>query len=667
MTAAKPLLNHSALTLLVITQCGLSIPHFQYLPFWIPLLGMALAALRWGGSKGLVPLLPRWAKIFVTLLAAAGIVFSFGTFMGREAGTATLIVMLGLKLHELHAKRDLYFSLILNYFLIAATFLYSQTPFVALGMIAATWITTALMIRINHPLEDGLSRHDFHMAGKMLLQSIPLMLALFILFPRIPGPLWSLPKDAHTGSTGLGDRIKPGSISTLTQNNAIAFRVQFEDAIPFPQELYWRGPTFLNYDGEIWFIEKPTPSQLRHSAEQWIIPQGKMYSYSVTLEPHQQNWLFTLDAPLEVFDIPSDFSPDLLVSSPNKITERIRYRAVSYPVFRTSKLLSEEERAAALFLPPRKHPRTRTLGAQIRARHATAQARVDAALTMFHEEPFAYSLNPPPLGKDSIDSFLFETRKGFCEHYASAFTTLMRAAGIPARLVAGYQGGDINPVGNYLIVRQADAHAWSEVWLDERGWTRVDPTGAVAPNRIEMGVESAVADPEALPLMARKHAPWLRNLQYRIDAMQNAWNQWVIGYGQTTQAQFLKQFGLQNTQHMAFAMIAAIVLFLVTWAIYVLWRQREMVDPIQQAYLRFCRIAAKQTGLVRGLHEGAADYAYRLIHAYPAQRDTIEPITTLYHRLRYGPNPHLSDHQALLKQIKRVHFTPQQPSKPAKS
>jgi transglutaminase-like putative cysteine protease len=351
------------------------------------------------------------------------------------------------------------------------------------------------------------------------------MLILFVFFPRVQGPLWGLPQDAYSGTSGLSNTMTPGSISQLILSDAVAFRVKFEGTIPKPNQLYWRGPVFWYFNGKNWLPGNKTPRNFFKYER-----LEKRVQYTVTLEPHNNHWLFVLDMPA-MLPPESTGSNDYQVLSRTPVRSRMRYKMASYLSHKVGLDADEKELSRALQLPPDTNSggnkRARALAESWRQDINSDEAIMRKALSMFRNQKFYYTLLPPLLGDNQVDEFLFDTLQGFCEHYSSSFVFLMRSAGIPARVVTGYLGGKINSVGNYMIVRQSDAHAWAEVWLKDRGWVRVDPTASVSPERLNSGIAAAVPYSDQLPMMARTEFEWLRTMRMSMDAMANNWNQWV--------------------------------------------------------------------------------------------------------------------------------------------
>lgn len=553
----------------------------------------------------------------------------YRTLFGREAGVALLILFLALKQLELAARRDAMTVILLCFFLQLALFFEDQTPWMAAWMIGNLILVTGALIELTAPTDDV--ARTLRRAGIMMVQAVPFMLILFFLFPRVEGPLWGMPRDAFSARSGLSDSMSPGSISELSLSGALAFRVRFDGDAPPARQRYWRGPVLSRFDGRSWHVARAgSYERIPYALE------GPPVSYTLTLEPHNRPWLFALDMPGQLPD-KTVLTSDYQVLARQPVRARTQFAMVSHPLAAPGRTEVEREIRMARQLPAgRMAPRSRALAERWVAETRSPEALVQRALEYFRNEPFVYTLTPPLLGQDPIDSFIFESRRGFCEHYAAAFTFLMRAAGVPARVVTGYQGGEINPVDGYLLVRQSDAHAWAEVWLDGRGWTRVDPTAAVAPSRIERGLFSAVPEDDPLPLLARTDLSWLRSLRFRWEALSNTWDQWVLGYNTERQKEFLSRLGMQAPDWQSMAASMAVLTGLLTLAL-TGWtlRERLRLDPSQRAWRRLSRKLAR-VGLERRPGEGPLDYAERVRRRRPDLGDQVAAIASVYARLRYG-------------------------------
>lgn len=614
------------------------LPHAVRLPWWI-----AMFAFGMGVAHLLLLHHPGWrvphALIFAaTLAGATGVFLKYGTLLGRNAGVALLVVMLALKLLELRSTRDVLLMLFLNYFLVITNFLFTQTPLIALYMIGATVVNTAALAVATQVSPVRPAIVELRFAAVLLIQALPVMLVLFVFFPRITGPIWGLPKDAYSGVTGLSDSMSPGVISQLAQSGTPAFRVKFHGFEPPPQQRYWRGPVLWLTDGRTWSTGH-TAELLRPAANPLMQTEGLAVHHSITLEAQNTRWLIGLDVPVAV-SVPAINTAGSQWLSKRSLGERTRYEVVSYPRIRTGSL-DPELRKAALQLPDAPSTRIQTLTQGWRDNARTDREVARLALEYFHNEPFVYTLTPPLLGENHLDEFLFSSRRGFCEHYADAFVMLMRTAGIPARVVTGYQGGEYNPVGDYWLIRQSDAHAWAEIWLPETGWERIDPTAAVAPERIEHALEPGVL-PSGAPVRFETGEDGLlfqgwRRLRYSLDAVNAGWDQWILSYGPELQREILTAIGFsqpswQNMSLMLALLVSALLLGIAGW---LLIRKPVPSDPVQRAYRRFC-VRVARLGIRRQPSEGPRDFSRRIVTTRPELERQVNRITEEFIVLRYG-------------------------------
>jgi transglutaminase-like putative cysteine protease len=641
-------LDHRAMALLLLGLLLVVAPHFAQLPWWESAAVVLLGLWRWLASRLGWRLPGTVVKVMITAVIIVSIFARFGSVAGRDAGIALLIAMLALKLIELRQRRDLLVLMFIAYFVLATHFLYSQTIPMAIYVFVVSWLLVALHIHLTHhdtqPLKSSLRT-----SALLLGQALPLMLALFVLFPRLPGPIWSLPKDAYAGMTGLDDSMSPGNISNLSQSDAVAFRVSFDGVAPPPQQRYWRGPVLTLTDGRRWVPAPAVSGDL--AAIEW---RGDPVSYTITLEPHNRRWLFVLDLPASSSQH-GQLNSDYQLLAASNVRQRLRYQMVSHPDYNTG-ALAPALRHATLLLPLGVNPKTVALGQALRRDYHNDAAIIEQALLLYRNQLFTYTLQPPLLRSGNpSDEFLFETRRGFCEHFASSFVMMMRAAGIPARVVTGYQGGELNAVGNYFVIRQRDAHAWAEVWLEGSGWVRVDPTAAVAPERIERGIDLGASNASGAVLFALPPSEGvvdlLQQLRQNLDAIDNRWNQWVLGYGPEQQAEFLQNLGLDIRSWRQLGWTLAVVVggtFIII-TLLVLVKRQPHADPVQQQYQLFCRKLARR-GVVHQAHESASDFAQRIATARPDLAASVALITRLYSQLRYGP---IATPQQLL-QLKRA-------------
>jgi transglutaminase-like putative cysteine protease len=495
------------------------------------------------------------------------------------------------------------------------------------------------------------------LAFLLFAQAVPLMLVMHLLFPRIQGALWGLPQDAYAGMTGMSEEMHPGSINELSLSDEVAFRAYFNAGPPAPADLYWRVLVLTRTDGRNWTRDidaraSPAPQ-----------PDGPALAYTLVVEPSNKPWLPALELPARP---PAGVTTrsGFALETAQPIRERQTYDLRAYPHYRALKS-DPNERRDALALPLQTSARVRDLAAGLRAGHDDA-ATARAILQYFYAQNFSYTLTPPLLGADPVDEFLFETRRGFCEHYATAFVVLARAAGIPARVVAGYQGGEFNPAGRYYIVRQSDAHAWVELWLAGRGWTRADPTAAVSPERIEYGaevlrrllgrgVQLGNLPPGALDLRWFERVG--RDARLALDTVRSGWQRWVLGYNTERQREFLAALGLGEFGAARLIGVLAGIVALILAGYLVYNRPRSpRLDPAQRAYRDFCRKLAR-AGLVRRPHEGPRDFATRCARRLPGSSANIGAISELYGRLRYGDENRPEELRDFIQQVRHFHVS----------
>jgi transglutaminase-like putative cysteine protease len=616
-------------------------PHTLRAPWWLTLLTLCLFAWRFYYALDRAPLPSRWLVLGVAAAAMLGVWIEYRTLFGRQPGIVLLMLFAGLKLLETRTHRDAAAAAFLGYILIITNFLYTQSIPTAALMCAALFAITATLIGFSAP--NRAPRPNLRSAALLLAHAAPAALALFLLFPRVQTPLWGLPQDAYAAMTGLSETMSPGNLSSLAQSDAIAFRAEFDGDLP-PQALrYWRGPVMWDFDGRTWSIGGYVPARFDPPAA------GRAtYRYDVVLEPHNRTWLLALESAASV-PPNARYSGDGQVLARFPVRARLRYDLASViaPEPRTEE--TDLLLRRALRLPPGFNPKAAALAAQWRAGTRDADEILSRAIAFLRQGRYVYTLEPPLLGADSVDEFLFATKAGFCEHFSSAFVFLMRAAGVPARVVTGYQGGELNPFDRIITVRQSDAHAWTEVFLPARGWVRVDPTAVAVPGRVESGLARAVPQTEQA-LMQRPEFEWLRDLRYQWEAAAHKWNLWVLGYNPERQRELMSLVGMRDADWRSLTATLFTALGLMT-VLLLLWSLRHVArpDPVQRAWRAFCaKLAAR--GVERFPNEGPRDYAERAARALPAARRVILHIGALYIGLRYGP--HASARRA--KQLRRL-------------
>jgi len=586
--------------------------------------------------------LPALVRHAATGAALLTLFFSYGNVTGRRAAVSLLTVMLAMKLIESYRIRDARLIVSFSLFLCATQFLFSQSilmPFygavsVMIALVALTQLhrNEAFEHLGETPPVTASIFSELGFSFRLLALAVPVGLAFFLFFPRWASPLWGIPETTLDSKTGLSGSMSPGSIQSLFMDDSPAFRVKFETEIPQPSELYWRGPVFWNFDGETWsgsFFGKNVTAKFRPDE------QDAPWRYSVQMEPNERHWLFALDYPVTT-PMDSRVSMDFQILRREAVTQLLEYSMVSNPQFTDTPKLTVELKASALDLPNGSNPRARELVSTWQEKGWTGQALAQHVLDYFNQEAFYYSLEAPLLGQHSVDDFLFDSRTGYCEHYASSFTVLMRMAGIPARVVTGYQGGWYNPMGEYMLIRQSDAHAWAEVWFQGTGWTRVDPTGAVSPARVNRGSLGALSSPRHMLDYA-----WLRNMRNGIDVVQQRWNDWVIEFGASSQAKMFSSLGLDRMTpaQLVIVMFIAIGLFSLVLLPFILrTKGPARKDPMQMLWQKFLK-RLQSAGYEAQASTGAIELAQDAALSLPGDAPAIYRIADLYSRYRYSPLP----------------------------
>lgn len=604
------------------------LPHLPFLPPWVTAVFLACAVSR------LVIERQRWRlpgpllRMTMAVSSFLGVQLAYGTISGVGPGSALLTVMAALKLLETHRRRDQYVLLFLSIFLVMASLLREQYVWSLPYMLLAVAMTMTAWLKMS-VAADG-ARLAFATSARLIALATPLMLVMWVLFPRLATPLWSVPIDTSGATTGINDEMSPGDLSALTKNDAVAFQVWFDGEPPPPEARYWRGLVLSRFDGRKW-----SGSTLLASDTRSVDYIGDPVSYRIALRPTNQQWLFALDVPRTWSLESTHIGRQQSLWSVYPIDRLVHYDVTSYTDFRLEVDAAWRRSGWYLDYPEDANPRTAALAETLRAQSADDWAYINAVLAMFTEEEFFYTLDPPRLGADPVDEFLFDTRRGFCEHYASAFGLLMRAAGIPTRIVVGYQGASQNPMGDHFVVRQSDAHAWTEVWLDGEGWKRVDPTAYVAPDRIERGMMEARFSDIGLSWGLTTPTNLMLRLELVRDLVNAKWTEFVLAYGPEQQQNFLQWLGMERptVRRMLLTMIFVIAALLGAIALYLAWRQRPPPrDTASRLYDRF----RKRAALPFSPGEAPLAYAERLAASRPEDAPVARRVTKIYLEARYG-------------------------------
>ncbi len=645
-------LTREKLYLLFLAQAVVLLPVFIALPKWL--------VAYWGVTCFWRILILRrslalpnliW-KVVALMLGLTGLALTFSQVLSVEVFVSFFLISYSLKTVELFQRKDALLLMSLNFICLGAGFIFYQSIFLSLYAIFALIVCVQAWIALFRLRRPGFF-HEFCYAASIVFKTLPIMLVLFLTMPRL-GQLWQVPSQSQTGVTGMSDSMSPGEFSNLIQSDAIAFRVSFleQDELPGQDQRYWRSMVFDTFDGISWtrganfggltpggysIASKPNPS--------WDMDydENALFSYSILLEPHQRRWLFTLMSPVSASSnsLKLRFSQNATLESRIKVGARSEYQMTSAKVFAFAPdVLSAQSRALNTRLPAQGNERARELARSLRNRHGDGSGAdlkiVDDILSLF-EQSFSYTLQPRALSSDFVDNFLFESQEGFCEHFAGSFVYLMRASGVPARVVVGYQGGELNPLERYLIIRQRDAHAWAEIWLDGKGWQRIDPTAAVAPSRIQSGLSDAVDSADRALIgsgfSTNRLIAWM---QLRAELLGYNWLKWVVNYDTDTQSGFFKRL-LGGTEPWRIALffglaIASILGFYFAYNLFPRASARRYEESKAYA-LHLSRL--ENMGYVKGLDESPLQFAERVAVAMPAWREDLIRIATAFHSLAY--------------------------------
>ena len=620
-------------------------PMFGSLVSWVPCVFLlALAMKFWMEPRG-YRLRSATLKLILAAMGLGAIFASYGSLKGVEPGISLLVVLVSLKVLEAHTAREFQVMVLMGWVLCLCGFFLSQDFVIALSLLTAFALLLVALIQFYRGSSPGAFWPPLGTTGKILLQSAPLVVLLFVLFPRINTGLRVDFRASRLAGSGFSDRLSPGSIAALATSSDIAFRAEFPGSTATPPgSMYWRGAVMWQCDGLEWRAPY-VPVSVSRSAGQ--LPRGNTIRQRITLAPHGARWMFALDRPFEIPPGAILARGDYLWSV-QTIRKARRYEVVS-SLGPAGKELTPSERREALDLPPSISPAVRDLAQSWTTQNSSPRAIVNSALQYFRAKGFRYSLTPGEYRKNDLEQFLFHRRVGFCEHYAASFATLMRLAGIPARVVVGYLGGEYNDLGHFLLVRQADTHAWCEVWLPDTGWTRVDPTTAVAPGRASLDLHSFLERGIASGQMGARQSGFFTqlarsalftNARLALETLSYEWDTRLLAFDADVQEVLLESMGLANRGPFVLIMeilIVAIALLVIYFG-WMQLRTRSPADRVKTLYERFCRKAAR-LGVRRDPWEGPSDFSRRAAVLLPDQSERIRQISDIYIALRYAPEP----------------------------
>ena len=644
-------------TLFLLGVIGWTVlPHVSHLPAWCSWLTLAVLLWRARLAVSGAALPGRWVLVAVLALAAGLTLMSYQSLLGKEPGITLLVALMALKTLELRARRDAFVVFFLGFFIVLTHFLYSQSLGVALAMLVSVWGLLTALVLAHMPVGQPSLRQASWLAARTAAFGAPIMVLLFVLFPRI-GPLWGVPGDGMAG-TGLSERMRMGSVAELALDDSVALRIRFDGAAPAPQAMYFRGPVLARFDGSEWRALRPSfPPEVMPQAELRVTGPG--VPFEITLEPQRLTVLPTLEATptapqIEGYVVSQRDDLQWVVQRP--VFERLRYSGVAHSRFQHGPLQPVLGLQDYLDLPAGHNPRSLEWAAALRREpaYANADGRTLARALMQHirSERFSYTLAPGEyLGTDAVDQFWLDRREGFCEHFAAAFVVLMRSLDVPARIVTGYQGADPEPVDGYYIVRQSSAHAWAEYWQAGLGWVRADPTAAVAPERIDRsrnlrpppGLMAGVLGNASPELAARLRGAW--------ELVNNRWNQWVMNYSRTQQFDLLERLGVRapRWEDLALLSIGAISALALIGAAWAAW-DRHRVDPWQRQMQRLRR-GLRRIGIEAAPHEPAGTLARRVRERFGSAGTALAGLLDTLERQRYAAGARRRPDRALTRQL----------------
>jgi protein-glutamine gamma-glutamyltransferase len=664
----------SALLWLLAAISCVYFPLQQHLPLWTGLVFVIVIGWRWLMHLGRVPMLNTLGKVTVVTIAIAAVVISAKGRFHLESATTFILVACLLKVLEIKNQRDGYILIFISFFLLAVNFLFEQGILTALYSIVVIWLLLSALVGLHQLITDDKSARAFvsdagKISAQVLLLSLPLMLILFVLFPRL-GPLWTLNLESGKAKTGLSEEMSPGDIAKLSNSDELVFRAEFLNARPTADQLYWRALVLDDYkqqEGRAVWSASGLFQQADWFPKSWKPEEGEgVYDYRIIQEANNKKWLFGLRG-IAAMEPGIGMTRDDRIVSRNKNRKRKSYLVRSFPTMTiAAQGINTRVRQQSLQLDGY-NPKTRQLAQQIFLQQATDRQRMETMLQYYQQQAFSYTLQPQPMLNNDIDQFLFSNRAGFCAHYASSFAFVMRAMEIPARIVAGYQGGEINPATGHITVRQYDAHAWVEVWLEGEGWVSIDPTAQVAPDRISLGIRNAVANEEFLTganfsLIKMSHFAWMNDLRLKIDQLNYQWHQTVLNFNKQKQSQKLKEwFGKDALKKSLYWLAGLFISVFFAMTLILLWkRKKARLTPLQKSLdLLDKRLLSLE--LKRDSNEGLADYSLRLQQAFPPQKDVIrrlfEQLQSQYYKPPSSNDTHIQAQQKekqLAVQIKKL-------------
>ena len=652
-------ITYAGMLWLLAAQLIIMAPLSFYLPVWILPILVISAGWRLRVMRGHLNPPNLLVKLVISLIGIGGLVLSGIKPVSLDMMASLLMLGFAYKALEMEQRRDGMVVILTGYILIGVLFLFSQSILTATYGVLSMVVLTAAMIAIQHPKSTTILS-SLKLAGVMLLMCLPFMITLFIFAPRFT-PLWNFSLSTGKTKTGITDTMSPGDIAELSQSDELAFRVSFKGSRPEQSDLYWRGIVLNYFDGKTWTqtADKTDPEMIRallktnkSAIKNRLSNRGNRLDYDIVFESSSQPWVFSL-APVVEVKGNAILGSDYRVMAKTDINEPLLLAFSSYPKARRDVILTPARRQDALQLPKTGNEKSQALARRLIEKSTSHLDYIKHVLKLYHEEEFFYTLHPSKLGNDSIDDFLLGSKRGFCAHYASSFVFMMRSAGIPSRVVSGYQGGEWNEKGDYLAVRQFDAHAWAEVWLKGSGWIRVDPTKMVAPDRIEKNLATAMKKEGSFlesQLMSSIKYPWLDGIRKRLDSGKYAWRKFVLTYDERTRADLMKQFFGGDSLLKIVLVIGTVfgVILLLWFTLLGLFRRPPKEASVHQIYRRFCKVIEKQ-GLKREDFQAPTEFSQLASKRLPSLASEISEFTNQYTQLCYQPMDESAQKTGLVK------------------
>lgn len=641
--------NQRILIFLLLSIGLIALPHINHIPLPVFIVFYLLLSWRficiWQKNY-----LPNNALLFIVTTAAIFLLYQqHHSFLGRDAGTSLFILALALKLLEIKKERDLYLVNYLTFIVATSQFLFQQSILMAMYILLVTCVLLATLVSINSQKPETIPA--LKTAAIIIFQALPISIVLFVLFPRVEAPRWMMFGQQNSARTGLSDSLEPGSISQLGLSDELVFRVKFKESLPPRNMRYWRGPVYSKTDGKKWTEFK---TSTKNDTVNKVVYTGKKYQYTLMMEPQDKDWVFALDMP-STFPKGLEKNPQYQLINSNNNNQRAEYKISSYTQYNTGSI-SKKAYKENIQLPDTPSKKLTQLVTQLHGFDKPAEDYIQSVLRHFKIEEFHYTLRPPLMGNKPIETFLFDKRYGFCSHYATAFVYLMRIAGIPARVVGGYQGGEFNQVGGFLEIKQANAHAWTEVWLKGKGWTRYDPTAAIAPERIEQDVNIDLQIATGLINFApnlNNALPWMKQARQMWSNIDYSWQRWVINYSTENQTEFFSSLGLHDIKSIFYWLIGSIgfLTIIIAWVI-LRHKKTDLAEEVK-LYQLFCKKMSK-IGLDKHSSETVQYFCKRIQKQRPDLASQAIKITMIFTRLHYEKKPTDKDMQLLKREIKTL-------------